>query len=124
MKKIIYTLGFTLITLLGCANDSEEDLIEVLPPIPEGEKVTYDVNIKSILDNNCVFCHANPPVNGANTPLNTFEDAVNGINNNNLFARISRQAGEGGAMPLGGPRLPQNLIDLVEQWRTDGLLEN
>lgn len=124
MKKITYILGLSLITLFGCANDSEEDLIEILPPLALDQSITYDANIKVIIGNNCLNCHNSTPANGANTSLDTFTGAVNGINNNNLFERISRQPGEGGAMPNGGPRLPQNLIDLVEQWRNDGLLEN
>lgn len=110
-----------LITVFGCANDSEDDLIEAPVPI---DKVTYTGNIKTILDDNCIFCHASTPINGASISLNTFDGALNGINNNSLLERISRQAGEAGAMPLGGPRLPQNLIDLVQQWKDDGLLEN
>jgi len=53
-----------------------------------------------------------------------FENVKNGVENNNLINRISKQAGESGAMPFGGPRLPQNLIDLLIQWEADGLLEN
>jgi len=41
-----------------------------------------------------------------------------------LLDRISREEGASGAMPLGGPRLPQNTIDLIFQWNEDGLLEN
>ena len=40
-----------------------------------------------------------------------------------ILDRVSLQAGEAGAMPLGGPRLPQQSIDLIQQWIDDGLLE-
>jgi len=62
-------------------------------------------------------------LHGAPTSLVTFTDVVNGVNNGNLIGRISAQAGQAGAMPLGGPRLPQATIDLIIQWQTDGLLE-
>jgi len=121
MKKIIY-IAFLSLFIFNCENDSEDDLIDI--PEPVGEKVTYNDDVKSIIDNNCIFCHSNPPVNGASTSLITFNDLVNGVNNNNLINRISAQAGEAGAMPLGGPRLPQVAIDLIVQWQTDGLLES
>jgi len=122
MKKSILYVALLLI-ISSCSNVSEEDLIIPII-IDEGEKVTYTENIKVIIENNCNFCHSNPPVNGAPIPLVTFENVKNAVQNSALIDRISRQAGEDGAMPLGGPRLPQNLIDLVIQWQADGLLEN
>jgi hypothetical protein len=87
------------------------------------EFVTYEDNIKTIIDNNCITCHSNPPVNGAPISLTTYIEVSNAIDNNNLIGRISTND-LGSVMPSGGPRLPQNLIDLVVQWQTDGLLEN
>ena len=121
MKKIIYILSFTVLTLFSCSNNSEDDLIDTTT-INEEEKITYNADIKSIIDNNCVFCHDNPPVNGASTSLVTFQNVSNQANV--ILNRITLQAGEGGAMPLGGPRLPQTSIDLFDQWINDGLLEN
>lgn len=103
---------------MGCSSNSPDDLIE---PLPNIELVSYNANIKSIIDTNCIFCHNNPPVNGANTSMVTYND-VQGIATL-ILDRVSLQAGETGAMPLGGPRLPQQSIDLIQQWIDDGLLE-
>jgi len=119
MKKI-YILSVVALTFLSCANNSEDDLID--PIIPIGEKVTYTDDVKMIIDTNCLFCHSDPPVNGAPISLVTFQDVSSSANA--ILNRISRQAGEAGAMPAGGPRFPQASIDLIEQWITDGLLEN
>jgi len=120
MKKS-FLLIFIGSTIFSCTNTSEEDLIDVIvPPV----LVTYNTDIKVIMDNNCLGCHSNPPVNGANVPLVNFDGVKSAVENNNLISRISGQIGDGGFMPLGGPRLPQNLIDLVVQWEEDGLLEN
>ncbi|WAC03187.1 hypothetical protein N7U66_06245 [Lacinutrix neustonica] len=86
--------------------------------------VNYTDDIQSIISNNCTFCHSDPPVNGAPIALITYNQVVSAINNSDLINRISGQSGEAGAMPFGGPRLPQNLINLVIQWEMDGLLEN
>lgn len=122
MKKTPFIFYFVFLLIIGCEYASEDDLInsEIEQPV----LINYNDNIKPIIDNNCVFCHNSPPVNGASTSLITYENVVDGIANNNLINRISAQTGESGAMPLGGPRLPQNLIDLVKQWQEDGLLEN
>ncbi|WGD34951.1 hypothetical protein [Olleya sp. YS] len=121
MKKITLIITFVSLTIFSCSNNSEDDLIDTTP-IPEGQKVTYTADIKSIMDNNCTSCHSNPPVNGAPNSLMTFQDVSNQANT--VLNRISLQSGEGGAMPLGAPRLPQASIDLFQQWIDDGLLEN
>lgn len=119
MKKYLYLIISTTITF-SCTNASESDLIDVQPNLV---LTTYD-DIKTIINNNCINCHQSPPVNGANTPLLIYENVKNGVLNNNLIGRISAQAGNTGAMPFGGPRLPQNLIDQIIKWEADGLLEN
>jgi uncharacterized membrane protein len=123
MKKITYTLCLAFLAFMSCDNASEDDLIEPIVIAPD-VSVTYDANVKSIIDNNCIVCHNNPPVNGASTSLVTYNDVKTSVESIGLIGRISSQAGDPGAMPLGGPRLPQNFIDIVTQWQADGLLEN
>jgi len=122
MKKTPFIIYFVFFLIMGCEYASEDDLIN--SEIEQPALVNYNDNIKSIIDNNCVICHNNPPLNGATTSLVNYQNVVDGITNNNLINRISIQTGETGAMPLGGPRLPQNLIDLIQQWQEDGLPEN
>ena len=122
-NKYNYLSLIIMLILASCTNDSQEDLIEPII-IEPGETINYVDNIKSVFENNCNFCHNNPPVNGAPNSLTTYSDVVNSINNSNLIDRISRETGESGAMPLGGPKLPQNIIDLIIQWEEEGLLEN
>lgn len=120
MKKIIFVSVFLLTIMSSCTNVSEEDLIDTQPVA----ETTYDKDIKAIIDNNCINCHANPPINGAPVSLINYNQVKNAVQNSNLINRISAQAGSPGAMPAGGPRLPQNLIDLIIQWDSEGLLEN
>ena len=122
MKKInIYLIIVLLVFLSACATDSEDDL---LIPVEQVAVVTYDDNVKSIIDNNCLACHTNPAINGASVPLTTFDDVRSAVQNLNIINRISAQPGDSGFMPLGGARLPQSSIDLIVQWEVDGLLEN
>ena len=122
MKKILslFQLLAVIFTFSSCVNHSIDDLTEPIPPV---DFVTYNEHVKTIIDNNCIFCHSSPPVNGAPNSLITYDQVKNSVLNTNLIGRISAQTGETGAMPFGGPRLPQNLIDIITQWETDGLLE-
>ena len=117
MKNIIYILCIVFL-VFSCENHSEDDLIDSTPV----ETVTYTENVKPVIDNNCLSCHSNPPINGAPTSLVTFDD-VRLSTQNTLINRISLQAGEAGAMPLGGARLPQVTIDLIQQWADQGFVE-
>lgn len=106
--------------MFSCTNSSEDDLIDsnALP-----NTVTYNDNVKSIIDNNCIQCHSNPAINGASVPLLTYNNVKSAVQNNNLISKING-IGPGGLMPFGGPKLPQSLIDLVIKWETDGFIEN
>ncbi|WP_299095942.1 hypothetical protein [uncultured Winogradskyella sp.] len=119
--KFKYLLYFaSLFCFTNCSYNSEDDLTE---DVIIEEFVTYEDNIKSIIDTNCISCHNSPPINGAPNSLVTYNDVVDAIENRDLIGRIST-TDAGFVMPFGGPRLPQNLIDLVVQWEQEGLLEN
>lgn len=117
-KHILYLIVITI--SFNCSYNSEDDLIDATP-IPN--VATYNNNVKSIIDNNCISCHSNPPINGAPISLTTFEEVKSAVENNGLISRISSDD-LGFVMPFGGPRLPQNLIDIIISWEEDGLLEN
>ncbi|HET8838087.1 MAG TPA: hypothetical protein VFM82_03745 [Flavobacteriaceae bacterium] len=117
IDKIELAFLFTLI--IGCTSVSTEDLVA---PIPIDE-ITYTTNIQPIVANNCVLCHSNPPENGAPMPLTSYEFVKDAMETRGLLDRIQRSEGTPGAMPLGGPRLPQTLIDIFEQWKANGMPE-
>ncbi len=119
MKKII--VYFLLASFYyHCSYNSENDLIE---DIVIEDSISYEANIKVIIDNNCTGCHSSPPANGAPMALVTYDDVKDAVENRNLIGRISTDD-LGFLMPFGGPKLPQNLIDLIILWEEEGLLEN
>jgi len=117
MKKFLYIISIC-ISIMGCAHDSEDDLIDSTP-LPD--LVTYVGDVKSIIDNNCLNCHGNPPTNGAPIPLVSYNNVKNAVINSNLIGRINGSSPP--LMPQGGPKLPQNLIDIIIEWEADGLFE-
>jgi len=106
--------------LLSCSNDNPDTLME---DMPNENAITYQQNVKSIIDNNCISCHAATPRNGAPMSLVTYDQVKNAIQNRGLLNRISLNSGNSLLMPQGGPRLPQASIDIVAKWQQDGLLE-
>ncbi|GEP52040.1 hypothetical protein FNO01nite_27120 [Flavobacterium noncentrifugens] len=113
LRKItLLTLAFAA---FGCSNDSPDDLgVEaILTDTP----ITYNANVKAIIDNNCISCHSTIPQNGAPMSLATFEDVKSAIELRGLIERISKDNGQSGLMPLGGPKMPQQNIDMITLWR-------
>lgn len=112
MKNIInFLLLSGFVALSSCSTDSLSDLEGI-----NENSVTYTSTIKGIIDNNCIRCHATVPINGAPMSLTTYENVKDAVLNRNLLDRISRAEGTSGAMPFGGPRLPQNSIDAINEW--------
>ncbi len=119
MKKLLSFILFVML-IVNCTSVSEDDLIDTTPI---EDVITYNNQVKPIIDNNCIHCHSMPPVNGAPMPLIGYGDVKNAVLNDDLIERISSED-LGFLMPFGGPRLPQNLIDIIIQWEIDGLLED
>jgi uncharacterized membrane protein len=109
------------ILLVACSSHTYDDVEADAQPLPE--LVTFQ-EVQFIFNNACLQCHSNPPQNGAPMSLESFENVRDAVLTRDLINRISRPEGESGLMPLGGPRLPQNNIDLIVQWQVDGLLQN
>lgn len=117
-NQVKFILLLSTFIVLACTNDSESDLINEEPI----EIITYNANIKALIDNNCLSCHSDPTRNGAPFPLATFEQVDIRAENGSLLIALNKQTGEAAAMPPSG-RLPQSTIDLIAQWIEDGRLE-
>jgi len=113
-----FLILFTLLTNISCENDSEQDLIDVTPVLT---LVTYENSAKAIIDDNCTFCHNDPPINQAPMPLLTFDQNRDAVINRGLLDRMTTNDNSL-VMPRSG-RLPQATIDVILQWNADGLLE-
>jgi len=119
--KHYFFLIITAILVIGCTNSTFDDIEEDEESLPE--IITY-IEVKPIIDGACLNCHSNPTQNGAPMPLVNYDNVTDAVLNRDLLNKISKNEGEDGLMPLGGPRLPQATIDLIYQWEEDGLLEN
>ena len=118
-KTLFIALSFTSI-LVSCTNDNPTTLMD---DVPVAGLTTYNQNVKSIIDNNCIVCHASVPKNGAPMSLVTYDQVKEAVINRGLLTRISLENGNSSLMPNGGPRMPQAAIDMIIKWEKDGLLE-
>jgi hypothetical protein len=110
---IILTLATAFIT--SCSSNSTDDLVG---PIPVN--VTYENDVKSIIESNCIACHQEPSMGGTLISLADYEKVKQAVVSKELINRISRAQGSEGMMPLGGMKLPQNKIDIIVKWRDQG----
>ena len=118
-KTLFIALSCSTI-FVGCTNDNPSTLMDNSPMVG---LTTYNQNVKSIINNNCVVCHAAVPKNGAPMSLVTYDQVKQAVLNRRLLTRISLENGNSSLMPNGGPRMPQATIDIIVKWEQDGLLE-
>jgi uncharacterized membrane protein len=119
-KTLFVALSLSTI-FVGCTDDNPTTLMDDTPPMVG--LTTYNQNVKSIIDNNCVVCHATVPKNGAPMSLVTYDQVKQAVMSRGLLTRISLENGNGSLMPSGGPRMPQATIDIILKWEKEGLLE-
>jgi len=126
MKKTIL-LTILLAVFASCSDSDTVQDIETPPTTPTNPTnpttaVTYNKDVKSIIDANCISCHSSGR-SAAFRPLTTFAQVKAAVESAGLLNRIQLQNGQQGLMPQGG-RMAQANIDLIVKWNTDGLKEN
>ena len=106
--KSTFLLLLFLATLTSCLSNVDEE--EVIDPCAT---ITYTLNVKPIIDNNCVQCHGA----GGNFPnLTTF-------NGTSASAAIVKDAVVTKRMPQGGSLTNQE-IQAISCWVDGGALNN
>ncbi len=122
-KKIITALSLALL-ISSCTTSSPLELRDSLPV--DLNNITYQQNVKKIIDANCIQCHGTTPTNGAPMSLTTYanvRDAVSASGTRGIINRIERNPGDGLLMPQGGPKLQQDDINIIKIWQTQGFTE-
>jgi uncharacterized membrane protein len=118
--KTLFTAMSISLVLVSCTDDNPSTLMD---DTPMTGLTTYNQNVKSIIDKNCIVCHAAVPKNGAPMSLVTYDQVKQAVLNRGLLTRISLENGNSSLMPNGGPRMSQSTIDIIIKWEKDGLLQ-
>lgn len=82
-------------------------------------KTTYEANVHPIIMSSCAPCHV--AGQGRATVLNNYTAAKTEAEE--IIARIGRNPGDKGFMPMKHPKLPDSTITVFARWKADGLLE-
>ncbi|TVZ56662.1 hypothetical protein OD91_1958 [Lutibacter sp. Hel_I_33_5] len=113
MKKIILPAAICFALLTSCS-DAVIEKIEIT------KTINYTTDIKAIITTNCtITCHSPSTQLDAGLNLSNYAALRNATENGNVIARIKN----GTMPPITGPMSPES-IALIEQWKTDGFLEN
>lgn len=108
-------LGFTLQSCTTAILDEVDK--NTLPPLEK--TVTYESDIKSIMTNHCITCHAGPAPN-AGLDLSTYANTKYSAEQGSLVARMNNATNP---MPPSGKLSPETL-QILDKWITDNLPEN
>lgn len=119
-KNLVLTIIITWFVSCSSENTDEEFIIEdsIIEVTEElgnegnGNTISFRTDIQPIINSNCITCHTSPPINGAPFPLLNFEQVSN--RSSSVFNQVNA-----GLMPPSG-KLPQENIDLIEQWIDGG----
>jgi uncharacterized membrane protein len=114
MKKILLPL---VIIFLGSCSESEV-------PIDNGNidpqlEITYEANVKQIINGNCISCHSGTSPQG-NLLLTTYDNVKNVGESGKLITRMNSTSNP---MPPSGI-LPSSTRNVIDKWKEDGFLEN
>ena len=124
MKKLtaIYFLllvFFAAIFLTNCTKGFISENIEPTSPTTQGDTVTYQTHISTVISNSCISCHGGSSPQG-NLLLESYTQVRNAAENGTLIQRINDAADP---MPTSG-LLPAQTRALFDEWVQNGYLEN
>lgn len=80
---------------------------------------TYESNVKPVIQSNCAPCHI--AGKGNKKSLDNFADASGAAGD--IIARIQKNPGEHGFMPMRNPKLSDSTIAVFVDWQKSGLKE-
>ena len=87
--------------------------------VADAPKVTYAAHVQPVVVASCSPCHM--PPQGNKKPYNSYETVKADIDE--ILTRIQKNPDEKGFMPAKHPKLPDSTIQVLAQWKKDGLLE-
>jgi len=119
-----FLLIFIALLSFSCGSDDNDNTDQDSDPVtnPNPNKITtYDGDVKTIIDAQCVRCHTVPLAEGAPFPMRNYQETIIGVNRDLVMRMTTTSVNN--VMPPSG-RLPQATIDIILDWEADGFLEN
>ncbi|MBT8284330.1 MAG: hypothetical protein HKO75_03030 [Flavobacteriaceae bacterium] len=123
MKTSGVSLLFAFIFLVfACSKSDNSEGVDMNDPNsedPDATTLSYQNDVRPIIQGNCLSCHGNPPTNNAPMSLTTLSLVKSAIENRNLLSRINNTTNP---MPPDG-LMPQSARQLIADWATQGFPE-
>lgn len=122
MKTSVIGLLIAFIFLLfSCSKSDNSDGVMNDPNSedPDATTLSYQNDVRPIIQGNCLSCHGNPPTNNAPMSLTSLSLVKSAIENRNLLSRINNTTNP---MPPDG-LMPQSARQLISDWATQGFPE-
>ena len=119
--KHILSFGAILILVSSCYNDKKEELYDYSNFVCDTSSVTYLMDIKPILEDNCYRCHSGGRLEGT-LDLSKYNQVKNKATNGRLMKAI-KGIGSFQVMPPDAPTLSDCNILKIETWIANGALE-
>lgn len=83
-------------------------------------KMNYETNVQAVIEGYCSPCHI-PAKGGKKPPLDTYAAVTKHIDD--ILRRVQLNPTDRGFMPDRKPKLSDSTINILKQWKTDGMLE-
>ncbi len=113
------TIGTFMVTVTATNEAGSKEFADALTiEVKAKVKITFKADIQPAIANSCKPCHV---AGGGNTTYTEFAKASAGVDG--ILNRVNRDEGTAGFMPLNGTKLDAATLALIDQWKTDGLLE-
>ena len=114
MKKIFVLILLTAPFILQYCTSSKNNVKT------KSALITYNANVKQVLEINCTPCHF--PPKGNKKAYNSYTAVKADIDQ--ILSRVNRNPVDKGFMPFKHSKLSDSTINVLAQWKKDGLLEN
>lgn len=115
MKKLSIVIGVLIIIIFQNCSSTKK-----IQPAQSISKVSYTSNVQPLIAGNCSPCHM--PPDGNKKALNSYIAVKGEIDE--ILSRVQKSPDEKGFMPFKHPKLSDSTIQVLVQWKSDGLLEN
>ncbi len=120
MKKVksVLLIG-ALVWAMGCSKSDNSEGAPMDDPNDDPTALSYQSDIRPIIQGNCLSCHGNPPTNNAPMSLTSLSLVRSAIETRGLLSRINSTTNP---MPPDG-LMPQSARALIAEWADQGFPE-
>ena len=115
-------IGITLILLTGCYYDKESILYPGGSTCVAVANPTYSVDVVPILDLKCNSCHSGTSPS-AGIKLDSYVEVSKSVKNGSLMGSMNYSSGYS-PMPKNSSKMPACEIQKIQDWITQGALNN